>query len=38
MFHEQPSLRMLGGGALIVLATVLSARLSKHSPSVDDLS
>lgn len=38
LFHEQPSLRMLCGGALIVLATVLSARLSKHSPSVDDLS
>ena len=38
LFHEQPSLRMLGGGALIVLATLLSARLSKHSPSVDDLS
>lgn len=38
LFHEQPGLRMLCGGALIVLATVLSARLSKHSPSVDDLS
>ena len=37
LFHEQPSLRMLGGGALIVLATLLSARLSKHSPSVAEL-
>lgn len=37
LFHEQPSLRMLCGGALIVLATALSARLSKHSPSVAEL-
>ena len=38
IFNEQPGLRMLAGGALILLATVISARLSKHSPSVDDLS
>ncbi|QKE63892.1 DMT family transporter [Aquipseudomonas campi] len=38
LFHEQPGLRMLFGGSLIVLATVISARLSRHSPSVEDLS
>lgn len=38
LFHEQPGLRMLCGGALIVAATLISARLSKHSPSVEDLS
>lgn len=38
LFNEQPGLRMLFGGSLIVLATVISARLSRHSPSVEDLS
>ncbi|HSC84626.1 MAG TPA: DMT family transporter [Pseudomonas sp.] len=38
LFGEQPSLRMLFGGALILLATVLSARLSKHAASVEDIS
>lgn len=37
LFHEQPGLRMLCGGALIVLATLISARMSKHAPSVEDL-
>ncbi|MEK1906324.1 MAG: DMT family transporter [Pseudomonas sp.] len=37
LFNEQPGVRMLCGGALIVLATVLSARLNKHNPSVEDL-
>ncbi|MBB2494954.1 DMT family transporter [Aquipseudomonas ullengensis] len=38
LFNEQPGLRMLFGGVLIMLATVLSARLNKHNPSVEDLS
>ena len=38
IFDEQPGLRMLFGGVLILLATVLSARLSKHAASVEDLS
>ncbi|UUY06685.1 DMT family transporter [Pseudomonas sp. J452] len=37
LFHEQPGLRMLCGGALIVLATLISARMSRHGPSVEDL-
>lgn len=38
LFNEQPGLRMLFGGSLIVLATIISARLSRHSPTVEDLS
>ncbi|MBC9250020.1 hypothetical protein A9179_06985 [Pseudomonas alcaligenes] len=38
LFGEQPGLRMLCGGALILLATLISARLSKHAASVEDLS
>ncbi|TXH91863.1 MAG: DMT family transporter [Pseudomonas sp.] len=37
LFNEQPGGRMLLGGALIVLATVLSARLSKRAASVEDI-
>jgi drug/metabolite transporter (DMT)-like permease len=29
LFSEMPSLRILGGGALIVLATLVSARLGR---------
>ncbi|MEO4048741.1 DMT family transporter [Pseudomonas sp. CAU 1711] len=35
LFNEQPSLRMLCGGALILLATLVSARLNKHTVSVE---
>ncbi|WP_460425741.1 DMT family transporter [Azotobacter armeniacus] len=37
LFDERPGLRMLAGGALILLATVISARLSRRAPPVDDL-
>lgn len=37
LFNEQPGVRMLCGGALILLATVLSARLSKRAASVEDI-
>jgi len=37
LFGERPGLRMLAGGALILLATLLSARLSRHAPRADDL-
>jgi drug/metabolite transporter (DMT)-like permease len=37
LFNEEPGVRMLFGGALILLATVLSARLSKHAASVEDI-
>ncbi|SEI43347.1 EamA domain-containing membrane protein RarD [Azotobacter beijerinckii] len=37
LFDERPGLRMLAGGALILLATLLSARLSRHAPRADDL-
>jgi drug/metabolite transporter (DMT)-like permease len=37
LFNEQPGVRMLFGGALILLATVISARLSKHAASVEDV-
>lgn len=37
LFNEQPGVRMLFGGALILLATVLSARLSKRAASVEDI-
>jgi drug/metabolite transporter (DMT)-like permease len=37
LFNEEPGLRMLFGGALILLATVISARLSKHAASVEDI-
>lgn len=37
LFDERPGLRMLAGGALILLATVLSARLSRLAPRADDL-
>ncbi|MDX5371197.1 MAG: DMT family transporter [Pseudomonadaceae bacterium] len=37
LFAEQPTLRMLFGGALILLATLLSARLSKRAATVEDL-
>ena len=37
LFNEQPGVRMLFGGALILLATVISARLSKHAVSVEDV-
>jgi len=32
LFHEQPSLRMLAGAALIVLAIVISARAPREDP------
>ncbi|MFY0570176.1 DMT family transporter [Archangium lansingense] len=38
LFNEQPNLRMLFGGALILLATLSSARLSKRAASPEDLS
>ena len=37
LFSEQPTLRMLFGGSLILLATLISARLSKRAASVEDL-
>ena len=37
LFNEQPNLRMLFGGSLILLATLISARLSKRAASVEDL-
>ncbi|WP_454255601.1 DMT family transporter [Pseudomonas sp. Marseille-Q8238] len=37
IFNEQPGLRMLAGGVLILLATVISARLSKHAPNVEQV-
>jgi len=37
LFDERPGLRMLAGGALILLATLLSARLSRRAPRADDL-
>lgn len=37
LFSEQPSLRMLFGGALILLATLVSARLSRHAANVKDI-
>ncbi|MDV7213969.1 DMT family transporter [Azotobacter beijerinckii] len=37
LFDERPGLRMLAGGALFLLATLLSARLSRHAPRADDL-
>ncbi|OJT24375.1 EamA family transporter [Archangium sp. Cb G35] len=37
LFNEQPNPRMLFGGALILLATLISARMSKHAPSPEDL-
>lgn len=37
LFNEEPGLRMIFGGALILLATLISARLSKHAATVDDL-
>ena len=37
LFNEQPGVRMLFGGALILLATVVSARLSKRAASVEDM-
>ncbi|WKN20933.1 DMT family transporter [Azotobacter vinelandii] len=36
LFDERPGARMLAGGALILLATLLSARLSRHAPRADD--
>jgi drug/metabolite transporter (DMT)-like permease len=38
LFSEQPTLRMLFGGSLILLATLISARLSKRAASPGDLS
>ena len=37
LFSEQPTLRMLFGGALILLATLVSARLSRHAADVKDI-
>lgn len=37
-FAEQPGPRMFAGAALILLATVLSARLSHHTPPPDEQS
>lgn len=38
LFAEQPGPRMFAGAALILLATVLSARLSRHAPRPDEQS
>lgn len=38
LFDEEPGLRMVFGGALILLATLLSARLSRRAATVEDLS
>lgn len=38
LFAEQPTLRMLAGGVLILGATLLSARLSQRAASPEDLS
>jgi drug/metabolite transporter (DMT)-like permease len=37
LFNEEPGLRMLFGGALILAATVLSARLSRRAASPEDI-